>query len=141
MCCGCSFTMLASRCANYVASYNYRSLVMWCLRGENPVSQLAAIEGGSMDSGSDDEVVGIALLTVLLSRRQKKRISKRKMWVNSILSQRRQRGEYHTLLQEMRLNDTQAHFTYLRMSRERFEHLLAIVGPLLVRKENYWSAI
>ena len=34
----------------------------------------------------------------------------------------------------------QAHFSYLRMSRERFEHL-AIVGPLLVRKENYWSAI
>ena len=34
----------------------------------------------------------------------------------------------------------QAHFGYLRMSRERFEHL-AIVGPLLVRRENYWSAI
>ena len=78
--------MLASRCANYVALYNYRSLVMWCLRGENPVSQLAAIKGGSMDSGSDDEVLGIALLTVLLSRRQKRRRSKRKMWVRSILS-------------------------------------------------------
>ena len=46
----------------------------------------------------------------------------------------------HTLLQEMRLNDTQAYFSYLRMSRERFEHL-TIVGPLLVRRENYWSAI
>ena len=102
---------------------------------------LAAIEGGSMDSGSDDKVLEIALLTVLLSRRQKRRRSKRKMWVRSILSQRRQRGEYHTLLQEMRLNDTQEHFSYLRMSRERFEHLLAIVGPLLVCRENYWSAI
>ena len=40
----------------------------------------------------------------------------------------------------MRLNDTQAHFSYLRMSRERLEHL-TIVGPLLVRRENYWSAI
>ena len=104
------------------------------------MSQLAAIEGGSMDSGIDDEVLGIALLTVLLSRRQKRRRSKRKMWVRSILSQRRQRGESHTLLREMRLNDTQAHFSYLWMSRERFEHL-AIVGPLLVRRENYWSAI
>ena len=41
---------------------------------------------------------------------------------------------------KMRLNDTQAHFSYLRISRGRFEHL-TIVGPLLVRRENYWSAI
>ena len=40
---------------------------------------------------------------------------------------------YHTLLQEMRLNDTQAHFSYLRMSREHFEHLTIV--------ENYWGAI
>ena len=45
------------------------------------------------------------------------------------------------VLQDLRLNDTQAHFSYLRRSREHFEHLLAIVGPLLVRRENYWSAI
>ena len=61
------------------------------------MSQLAVIEGGSMDSGSDDEVLGIALLTVLLSRRQKKRRSKRKMWVNSILSQCRQRRIPHAV--------------------------------------------
>ena len=40
----------------------------------------------------------------------------------------------------MRLNDTQAHLNYLRISRERFEHL-TIVGPLLVSREDYWSAI
>ena len=39
------------------------------------------------------------------------------------------------------LNHTRVYFSYLRMSRERVEHLLAIVGPLLVRRENYWSAI
>ena len=39
--CGCSFTMLASRCAKCVGSYyNYSSLVMWCLRVENPFCQL-----------------------------------------------------------------------------------------------------
>ena len=42
--CGCSFTMLASRCTKCVASYNYRCLVMWCLRGENPVCQLASCD-------------------------------------------------------------------------------------------------
>ena len=34
-----------------------------------PASYIAEIEGGSMDSSSDDEVLEIALLTVLLSRR------------------------------------------------------------------------
>ena len=40
--CRCSFTMLASRCVKCVGSYNYSSLMMWCLRVENPVCQLAS---------------------------------------------------------------------------------------------------
>ena len=55
--------------------------MMWCLRRESsvPASYVAAIEGGSIDSGSDDEVLEIALLacTVLLSRRQKEEIKKK----------------------------------------------------------------
>ena len=39
--------------------------------------QLAAIEGSNMDSGSDDEVLEIPLLTVLLSRRAEKEIEKK----------------------------------------------------------------
>ena len=39
----------------------------------------------------------------------------------------------------MRLNDTQSHLSYLRMSKERFEDLLTKVGPLLARRDDYWS--
>ena len=42
-------------------------------------------------------------------------------------TRRRQQGEYHNLLQEMRLSDPESHFRYLRMSRERFNCLLEMV--------------
>ena len=49
------------------------------------------------------------------------------MWIHSIFAHRRQQGEYHNLLQEMRLSDPDSHFRYLRMSKERFDCLLAEV--------------
>ena len=47
------------------------------------------------------------------------------MWVRQIFTLRKQQGEYHNLLQEMRLGDSDSHFRYMRMSRERFDCLLA----------------
>ena len=52
----------------------------------------------------------------------------RQLWVRAIFSQRRQQGEFHNLLQEMRLSDPDSHFRYLRMSKERFDSLLAMVS-------------
>ena len=50
----------------------------------------------------------------------------RGMWVCPIFSYRRLQGEYHNLLQEMRLTDPDSHFSYLHtcMSKERFNLLL-----------------
>ena len=49
------------------------------------------------------------------------------MWVHAIFSQRQQQGEYYNLLQGMCMADPQSHFRYLRMSKERFDCLLAEV--------------
>ena len=49
---------------------------------------------------------------------------KRRMWVRPIFKKRREQGEYHNLLQEMRLSDPESHFKYLRMSQFRFDSLL-----------------
>ena len=49
------------------------------------------------------------------------------MWVRSIFIQHSQQGEFHHLLQEMRLTDTESHFCYLTMSKETFDLLLAKV--------------
>ena len=65
------------------------------------------------------------LLAILLRRRRKKR--GRRVWVRSIFARRRQQGEFHNLLQEMRLSDPDSHFMYMRMSKERFDMLLSKV--------------
>lgn len=41
-----------------------------------------------------------------------------------IFAERRQRGSYSTLVQEMRLGDAQSHLRYFRMSKEKFDDLL-----------------
>ena len=45
---------------------------------------------------------------------------------------RRQQGEYHNLLQEMRVCDPESHFKYLRMSKERFDSLLSKVCTFVI---------
>jgi len=78
----------------------------------------------------DDERVRIwfAILTALaIRKRRRKRRGERKVLVRSVFTQRVQQGEYHNLLQEMRLSDPESHFRYLRMSKDRFDSLLGKV--------------
>ncbi len=46
---------------------------------------------------------------------------KRRMWVRLILERRRSQGAFH---KEMRQNDPEKHFGYLRMTKESFDILL-----------------
>ena len=90
-----------------------------------------------MDSTSEEEELDmLTLFAVVHQRRKQKR--KRKMWVRDIFKKRQEKGEFHTLLQEMRLNDTQSHFRYLRMSNKCFQTLLEKVSPLISHR-NYFS--
>ena len=72
-----------------------------------------------------------ALLLLVLLRRRRARVrrsrSRRSTWVRSIFRRRRQQGEYHNLLQEVRLSDPESHFRCLRMSKETFDKLLEMV--------------
>ena len=61
----------------------------------------------------------------LRRRRQRKR--QKRVWIRPIFSRREQQGEYHNLLQEMRLADYDFHFRYLRMTKERFDLLVSKV--------------
>ncbi|XP_062515122.1 uncharacterized protein LOC134190671 isoform X1 [Corticium candelabrum] len=75
-----------------------------------------------MDNDSDDDL----LLLLHLRRRRKKAKSKhrRRMWVRPIFQQRRHQGDFHQLLQELRRNDPESHFRFLRMSKETFDCLV-----------------
>ena len=84
------------------------------------------------------EEEAIILLLLLRRRRRRwirRRRRQRRMRARQIFQQRPRQGEYHQLLQEMRLSDPDSHFKYLRMTKGRFDSLLAEV-PLTLS----WTA-
>ena len=72
----------------------------------------------------------VLLLLLLLRRRRARRHSStpRTVWVRSIFRRRQQQGEFHNLVQELRLSDPENHFRYLRMSKHTFDNLLGKVS-------------
>ena len=72
----------------------------------------------------DDEDIRLVLL---LPEKEKSVV--RSTWIRSIFERRRDQGDFH---QEMRLGDTESHFIFLRMSKERFDMLLSKVTSRFV---------
>ncbi|KAK7922283.1 hypothetical protein WMY93_009185 [Mugilogobius chulae] len=77
-------------------------------------------------------------LAVLLAMAQRRRRRSR-FWVHPINQQRRAQGDYYHLVQELRL-DSERHHQYFRMSVEKFEELLSIIGPELRRQCTTYRA-
>ena len=57
----------------------------------------------------------------------------RRFWVRKIFQERKKYGLYHILTDELRLFDKEYFFRFVRMTPQRFEHLLSLVGPHLQR--------
>ena len=66
------------------------------------------------------------LFLAFLYRRRRRRLctSNRRFWVRQIFTKRREQGEFHNLIHEMRLVDPESHFSYLKMSKYTFDDLL-----------------
>ncbi len=78
------------------------------------------------------------LLMLLLVRRlkQRKPKSKRKYWVCKIYQDRREKGEYHLLVKELRIHDREYFFRCFRMSPILFEELLSKIAPHIVKEQT-----
>ena len=78
-------------------------------------------------------------LTFLLALRQRAKSRSNKenkqrrhqFWIRQIYRERK--GEFHQLVLEMKLCDHELFFRYFRMLPTKFEQLLKLVGPLLVK--------
>ena len=81
-----------------------------------------------MESDSDEDLELVLLLALYHRQKRRWNMRKRSMWIRSILTRRKQQGEYYNLLQEMCTSDPESHFRYIRMSKERFDSLLAEVN-------------
>lgn len=74
----------------------------------------------------------LKLLISILARRRKQKQKKRRshrFWVRDIFKNRVEKGAFNSLIPELRLHDREYFYRYLRMSPERFEHLLSMIGP------------
>ena len=60
------------------------------------------------------------------------------MWVRPIFRRRLQLGEYHHLVQEMRVGDTESYIRYFRMDPRQFDQLLKFVGPKISKLDTNW---
>ena len=95
------------------------------------------MEDESSISSEEEEYLTLVRASIIMGllRRRRRRRGRcrrvRKVWVRSIYRRRCQQGDFHSLLQEMRLSDPESHFRYMRMSRERFDSLLQMVQCVL----------
>ena len=82
------------------------------------------------------------LLLLLLLRRRRRHAGRKRTWVRKINLKREKKGEYHALIQEMRLSDHDSFYKYFRMMPSRFDHLLSLVGPAIThQKTNFRSPV
>ncbi|XP_002162517.3 uncharacterized protein LOC100197499 [Hydra vulgaris] len=76
------------------------------------------------------------MAVILLILKRRKRIKKRKhqFWVRELFKKRVQQGAFSSLVKEMKLFDKEFFYRYLRMSPDRLEHLLSLIGSSLTKK-------
>ncbi|KAG8239868.1 hypothetical protein J437_LFUL018979 [Ladona fulva] len=80
------------------------------------------------------ELEGDSLMAMLLIRRKKRRNRRRRFWVNPLVLERRNRGLFHTLFDDL-LQDDEKFFWYFRMSKSTFEELLCGI-EISITKQN-----
>ena len=73
------------------------------------------------------KICALALL-VMLDKVENENTGRR-FWVRKIFQERKKYGLYHILTDELRLFDKEYFFRFIRMTPQRFEHLLSLVGP------------
>ena len=76
-----------------------------------------------------------AVAFLYLRRRRRRRRRSRRIWVHEILQGRLQHGEFHRLVQELRLDEGRFQ-RYSRLDREQFDSLLSKIGSLITRQHT-----
>ena len=76
----------------------------------------------------------LLLILLLVRRRRQRKRRPRRFWVRSIFQTRSTRGDFHSLISEMRLGDHYCFYRYFHMSPQRFNHLLSLVGPTITHQ-------
>ena len=61
---------------------------------------------------------------------------RKRFWIRKIYAEREEKGEFHLLVQEMKLYDHAYFFKQFRMSPATFEQLLSLTAPFLQKSQQ-----
>ncbi|XP_063910359.1 uncharacterized protein LOC135127718 [Zophobas morio] len=94
-----------------------------------------------MDIDITPFVLSVAGLLVASALTQKNEDSRKvrkppRWWVRPIFQSRKSKGDFHNLMNEMRLSDPEMFFSYTRMTRDQFDYLLSLVGNKLKKSSR-----
>ena len=84
-------------------------------------------------------IILYAAIGVMIVNRRKRLIKKKQIkrfWRRGIFRDRKIHSEYYTLYQTLRESDTEFHYRYLRMSKQRFDHLLSLIRHKITKKNT-----
>jgi len=88
-----------------------------------------------MDSRKKRKVILMAII-LLLKRRRKRRIN-RKVWQMSWIGRRREKGVFHTLVQELITEDKPTYKRYFRLDERLFKYVLENVGSAIYKQDTH----
>ena len=78
------------------------------------------------------------IAAVLLIMRYRKQPERKRLWMHAIQQGRNEYGEYHHLILRDLPADPKMFFQYFRMSIDKFDELLSIVGPSIKKEDTNW---
>ena len=85
------------------------------------------------------KIMFATVVSVMMLRRKKQHVKKKQIkrfWRRGIFRDRKLHSEYYHLYQTLRDTDREFHYRYLRMSKERFDHLLSLVREKITKKNT-----
>lgn len=76
--------------------------------------------------------------TVKLFSKKKKKAKRRRYWVHPLntIKRRREQGDHHNLIREMRFFDHSRFIQHLRMTPQIYDKLLSLVTPLIEKDDG-----
>ena len=72
----------------------------------------------------------------MMQMKREKVKNKKRFWVRKVYAERLLKGEFHLLIQDLRLHDQEYFFKYFRMSPTSYEELLSFVAPIIVKQRT-----
>ena len=86
------------------------------------------MEGDGSKKRRKIAIITVAACSAMMMSTDVNKRRNRKIWVRKWLSERREKGEYDLLLNQLRLEDQESFWRYLPMNTATFQELMRLVG-------------